>query len=312
MSRAFRFLVSARDALYRHGVFATHRLQHPVISVGNITLGGTGKTPLVVLLAERLRDEGYRPVVLSRGYKRKSRGIVIVSTGQGPTVPWEIAGDEPYLIARRAAGVAVVVGADRYAAGVAAQQRSLGNIFILDDGFQHRRLFRNIDLVTVDPAEWSAGEKLLPSGRWREPKEAIQRADAAIVQATSAMILDLPIPVFPLETLVEGIYKDDAPISRELLRGRSITAFAGIAKPERFFNALEQFGINVDNRVGFRDHHAYTQQDIQQIGGDFQITTEKDALKLASLKTGTLLHLRISAHIPDIDELFTLIKTKLR
>src|SRR5262245_43096850 len=114
MSSAFRFLVGARDKLYESGVLPTHRLQHPVISVGNLTVGGTGKTPLVILLAERLRTEGFRPVVLSRGYKRKSAGTIVVSTGQGPLVPWDIAGDEPYLIAKRANGVAVVVGADRY------------------------------------------------------------------------------------------------------------------------------------------------------------------------------------------------------
>src|SRR6185436_19358480 len=106
MSRAFRFLVGARDRLYQSGVLQTYRLHHPVISVGNLTVGGTGKTPLVILLAERFRDEGYRPVVLSRGYKRKSAGVVVVSAGQGPLVPWHEAGDEPYLIARRARGVA--------------------------------------------------------------------------------------------------------------------------------------------------------------------------------------------------------------
>src|SRR5688572_30885068 len=113
MSRTFRFLVGTRDKLYESGVLQTYRLQHPVISVGNITVGGTGKTPLVILLAERFRDAGYRPVVLSRGYKRKSAGVVVVSRGNGPTVPWHVAGDEPYLIARRVSGVAVVVGADR-------------------------------------------------------------------------------------------------------------------------------------------------------------------------------------------------------
>src|SRR5687767_11687267 len=120
MSRTFRFLVGTRDKLYESGVLQTYRLQHPVISVGNLTVGGTGKTPLVILLAERFRDEGFRPVVLSRGYKRKSAGIVVVSTGSGPTVPWDVAGDEPFLIAKRAAGVSVVVGADRYAAGLLA------------------------------------------------------------------------------------------------------------------------------------------------------------------------------------------------
>jgi tetraacyldisaccharide 4'-kinase len=312
MSRAFRFLVSARETLYRRGVLQTHRLQHPVISVGNITLGGTGKTPLVILLAERFRDEGYLPVVLSRGYKRTSAGVVVVSTGSGPTVPWQAAGDEPYLIARRAAGVAVVVGADRYAAGLVAQQQGLGNLFILDDGFQHRRLFRNVDLVTIDPAEWMAGERLLPYGRWREPQEAIQRADAAIVQASTTANPVLPIPAFYVETVLDGIYRGSELVPLETLRNHAVIAFAGIAKPHRFFSALENLGITPTRREGFRDHHTYTQHELQSLGGEFQITTEKDAIKLEEMGTGPFLHLRISARIPRFDELLDLIRRKLQ
>jgi tetraacyldisaccharide 4'-kinase len=311
MSRACRFLVGARDALYRNGVLQTYRLPHPVISVGNITVGGTGKTPLVILLAERFRDEGYRPVVLSRGYKRKSAGIVVVSTGEGPTVPWHVAGDEPYLIARRASGVAVVVGADRYAAGLVAEEQNLGNLFILDDGFQHRRLFRDVDLVTIDPTEWSAGEKLFPYGRWREPQEAIQRADAAIVQASSIGDLRLSIPTFGIETILDGIYKGSEPVRLETLRNRAVTAFAGIAKPNRFFAALESLGVAPTERVGFRDHHTYTRHELESLGGEFQITTEKDAIKLEGMGTSEFLYLRISARIPNFDDLRDLIARRI-
>jgi tetraacyldisaccharide 4'-kinase len=311
MSRAFRFLVGARDTLYARGVLQTYKLNHPVISVGNITVGGTGKTPLVILLAEAFRDEGYRPVVLSRGYKRKSAGVVVVSAGQGPMVPWHVAGDEPYLIARRVPGVAVVVGADRYTAGLLAEQQGLGNLFILDDGFQHRRLFRNVDLVTVDPVEWAAGEKLFPYGRWREPQEAIERADAAIVQGSSAERPKLPIPTFAIETVLEGIYNGSEAIRVESLRNRSITAFAGIAKPHRFFNTLGMLGISPTQRVEFRDHHAYTRRDLEKLGGEIRITTEKDAVKLEGLDGGECLHLRISARMPEMDRFLDFIRKKL-
>jgi tetraacyldisaccharide 4'-kinase len=311
VSRAFRFLVGARDKLYARGVLQTYKLNHPVISVGNITVGGTGKTPLVILLAETFRDQGYRPVVLSRGYKRKSAGVVVVSTGNGPTVSWEDAGDEPYLIARRAGGVSVVVGADRYAAGLLAEQEDLGNLFILDDGFQHRRLFRNVDLVTIDPVEWAAGEKLFPYGRWREPREAIQRADAAVIQISSTGLLGLPIPAFSIETVVDGIYKGSELVPLKNLRNRAVTAFAGIAKPHRFFSTLENLGIAPVRRVSFRDHHTYTSRDLANIGGEIQITTEKDAVKLESQQAGEFLHLRISARIPDLDRLLGLIRKKL-
>src|SRR5678816_157698 len=307
MSRAFRFLVGARDRLYRSGVLQTYRLQHPVISVGNLTVGGTGKTPLVILLAERLRDEGYRPVVLSRGYKRKSAGTVVVSNGNGPIVTWEESGDEPYLIAKRTRGVSVVVGADRHVAGLMAQERGLGNLFILDDGFQHRRLFRNVDLVTIDPLEWVSGERLFPYGRWREPKEALQRAHAAIVQKAiqdgETILPDLPVPSFVIETVVEGIYKGSEAVPPSFLKNHAITAFAGIAKTDRFFNSLESLGITLTRRVRFPDHHSYSDRDVESLPGEIQITTEKDAVRLRGIGSGHILHLRISVRVLEFDRL---------
>ena len=310
MSRTFRFLVGARDKLYESGVLQTYSLRHPVISVGNLTVGGTGKTPLVILLAERFRNAGFRPVVLSRGYKRKSAGIVVVSTGSGPTVAWDVAGDEPYLIAKRARGVAVVVGADRYAAGVVAEERDLGDIFILDDGFQHRRLFRNVDLVTIDPVEWLAGEQLFPYGRWREPKEAIARADAAIVQSGEP-VPGLPVPAFAIETVLEGLYKGSEPVPLHTLKNRAVTAFAGIAKPDRFFHALESMGIPGIRRVRFPDHHSYSVRDLENLPGEIHVTTEKDAVRLEELAPGTFLHLRISVNIPEFERLLELILSRL-
>jgi len=312
LPQVFKFLVATRDSLYQSGVLKTHRLDHPVISVGNLTVGGTGKTPLVILLAERFRDEGFRPVVLSRGYKRRGSGTIVVSSGNGPVVSWEVAGDEPFLIAKRAPGVSVVVGADRYAAGLNAQAKNLGNLFLLDDGFQHRRLFRNVDLVTIDPAEWIAGERLLPSGRWREPKEALGRADAAVVQESQTPLPDLPIPAFLIRTVFDGIYKGGESVDVQSLRNRSVTAFAGIAKPDRFFSALENIGIPLAKRVRFRDHHTYTAADLKALGGEVHITTEKDAVRLDGLGAGNFLHLRISVNILEFDRLMELIRSRLR
>ena len=311
MSRAFRFLVGARHKLYEKGVLPTHRLNHPVISVGNITVGGTGKTPLVILLAEHFRDRGFRPVVLSRGYKRKGSGTVVLSSGNGPLVPWDQAGDEPFLIAMRVSGASVVVGADRHAAGLVAEEQDLGNLFILDDGFQHRRLFRDVDLVTIDPAEWNAGERLFPYGRWREPREAIERAQAAIVQESEAPLLSLPIPAFSIRTVLDGIYKGSERLDPQVLKNRSVTAIAGIAKPDRFFQSLENMGIVLSHRVRFRDHHSYTASDLEALPGDVLITTEKDAVRLAG-PGGNFLHLRISVNILEFDRLMELIRSRLR
>jgi tetraacyldisaccharide 4'-kinase len=311
VSRAFRFLIDAREKFYNAGVLRTFRLDHPVISVGNLTVGGTGKTPLVIALAQRLRSEGFRPVVLSRGYRRASSGILVVSTGSGPLVRWEDSGDEPYLIAQRARGAAVVVGSDRYNAGRIAERDGLGNVFILDDGFQHRRLFRDMDIVTIDMAEWQAGEKLLPRGKWREPKTAIERAHAAVVNESDGVPLELPLPTFRVETAPDGLYKGNDLVTPDTLSGRTIVAFAGIAKPDRFFSTLERFGINAARRVRFRDHHAYTAADLAKLGGDVRITTEKDSVRLGSFGEPDFLHLRISAKIPEFDRLMSLIRSRL-
>jgi tetraacyldisaccharide 4'-kinase len=315
MSRVFRLLIGAREKMYEAGLFRTMRLNHPVVSVGNLTLGGTGKTPLVIALAERFRNEGFRPVVLSRGYKRSSKGTLVVSRGDGPIVAWHESGDEPYLIARRTPGVAVVVGADRFLSGRLAEREGLGNLFILDDGFQHRGLFRNVDLVTIDPAEWADGEKLLPRGRWREPKSAIQRAQAACVQEKPGWTVPmLPIPTFLIHTVVNGIYRGCDPIDPASLRGQSVVAFAGIAKPGRFFEALEGLGIPLDGRVAFPDHHAFTPDEIAEIStkgtGALLITTEKDSVRLEGTGLADFLHLRISANISEFDRLMDLIRSR--
>jgi tetraacyldisaccharide 4'-kinase len=259
-----------------------------------------------------LRNEGFRPVVLSRGYRRTSSGVLIVSRGDGPVVPWSDAGDEPFLIARRTPGAAVVVGADRYAAGRTAEQENLGDLFILDDGFQHRRLHRDIDLVTIDPAEWAAGEKLLPIGRWREPKSAIARADAACIQEVAGLSApSLDVPAFAVRIVVDGLYQGAEPVPVETIRGRAVVAFAGIAKPERFFSSLSSLGISPVRHIRFRNHHAYTKHELADLGGEVRITTEKDAVRIESEAMGSFLHLRISVKIPEFDRLMNLISSRL-
>ena len=306
MSRAFQFLVRAREKLYASGILPTLRLKHPVISVGNLTIGGNGKTPIVIALAEAFREKGFRPVILSRGYGRTSRGVLLVGSN------WEEAGDEPLLMKRRLVDVPVVVGTDRYEAGFFAENRSLGNIFILDDGFQHRRLHRDVDIVAIDPMEWSAGETLLPRGRWREPKGALTRAHAACVQDLDiAEIKPLPIPAFRVRYEVDGLYSKNAPVSRESLKGLAVVAFAGIAKPERFFRTLESMGISTIKTVVFRDHHHYSRREIENLGGDVLITTEKDAVRLAPVTDRSFSYVRISAKIADFDRLMSLILSRL-
>jgi len=309
VSSAFRFVLQARERLYESGILTTLRLNHPVVSVGNLTLGGTGKTPLVIALAEGLRNRGFRPVVLSRGYGRLSRGVLMVGLAESN---WEQWGDEPVLIRQRLVNVPVVVGANRYQAGLLAERNQLGDVFLLDDGFQHRRLHRDVDIVTVDPVEWAAGEILLPAGRWREPKTAIARAHAACVQdAAGATLPELSIPCFTVQTEIEAVYAGDTPVQPETFKNRAVVAFAGIAKPERFFSALESIGIHPVKRVRFRDHHHYSASEIENLGGEMLITTEKDAVRLRTVTDRPFSYLRISAKIRDFDALMSLILSRL-
>jgi tetraacyldisaccharide 4'-kinase len=309
VSKAFRLVLEAREKLYQSGILIPLRLHHPVISVGNLTVGGTGKTPLVVALAEALRGRGFRPVVLSRGYGRISRGIRVVGSDD---LRWEEWGDEPLLIKQRLRHVPVVVGANRYEAGVVAEREQLGNFFVLDDGFQHRRLHRDVDLVTIDPVEWAAGEMLLPSGRWREPKAAIARAHAACVQDVAGVLAPhLPVPSFAVRTEILGVYNNNEAVPPEMFSNRAVVAFAGIAKPERFFQSLESLGIRPVKHVRFRDHHRYSLRDIESLGGEMLITTEKDAVRLRTVTDRPFWHIRISAKIPDFEGLMRLILSRL-
>ena len=301
MSQTFRLALRVRERLYRSGLLRTYRLDYPVISIGNLTLGGTGKTPLAIFLAEKLALRRFRPVILSRGYRRRTRGTLVVSRGEGPMVDWQDAGDEPYLMAKRLTGkAAVVVGESRYLAGVTAQNERLGDLFLLDDGFQHRQLHRDVDIVSIDPDEWLKGELLLPRGRWREPKSAVERAHAACVQGETE--LPLPIPQFRVTMRLET-FADE-------WKGRAVTAFAGIAKPERFFAALEASGVRLDYRVPFPDHHAFTQKDLARLPGEVRITTEKDAVKLEG-RSGFVVA-RASAEVADFSRLEQLILDLIR
>jgi tetraacyldisaccharide 4'-kinase len=226
---------------------------------------------------------------------------------------WQEAGDEPYLISRRLRNVPVVVGSDRFEAGLLAEKNDLGDIFILDDGFQHRQLYRDVDIVTVDPAEWLAGEALLPAGRWREPQKAIERAHAACVQAMPGVPVPcLPIPSFSVQTRIDGLYAEGKQVSQHTLGAKSVVAFAGIAKPERFFSALESTGIRLARKVSFRDHHSFTRRNIESLGGEVLITTEKDAVRLGGLDVRDFLVLRISVNIPEFDRLLEMVLTAVR
>lgn len=260
-----------RNALHDRGLLRGHRLQGPVVSVGNLSAGGSGKTPFVMLLGELLKTRGIKLDVLSRGYGRNSRGVLLVDPG-GCAQEF---GDEPLLIARRLQ-VPVIVGESRYQAGRFAESRFGPQLHLLDDGFQHRGLARDFDIVLVTPQD--AKDRMLPGGRLREPLRSLCRADAVVLSAGASA------DAFPLDgkqvwRVRRGITPQNVP--------RRPVVFCGIARPQNFVLQLRAANIEPVAEAFYRDHHAYTEKDVRELlvlkqrseAGGF-ITTEKDAVNL--------------------------------
>lgn len=274
LSAIFAAGVAVRNALYDRGIFKTRRLARPVVSVGNISVGGSGKTPFVIALGELLKERGIAFDVLSRGYGRQSAAVAVVVPDGSP----QQFGDEPLLIARKLQ-VPVIVGSDRYQAGLLAEQKFSSQLHILDDGFQHRRLHRDFDIVMLPAADIT--DTLLPVGRLREPGSALRRADAMVVDEPDA------------ETELQGLSAKLWRIRRELevddVAGCG-TAFCGIARARQFFFQLPGAKVPLVGTLAFPDHHRYSQADIEHLlqlkaarKADFLVTTEKDEINLGAL-----------------------------
>jgi tetraacyldisaccharide 4'-kinase len=263
--------VAARNALYDRGLLQVRRLRGAVVSVGNLSAGGAGKTPFVLLLGELLKARGVKFDVLSRGYGRKSSGVLLVDPAGLP----QHFGDEPLLIARRLE-VPVVVGEDRFEAGRFAEGKFGPQFHLLDDGFQHRTLARDFDIVLVTAQD--ADDQLLPTGRLREPSTSIRRADV-VVLTSGACPESFPLAGKLMWRVRRGIVPANIP-------PRPVV-FCGIARPQNFALQLRAANIEPVAEAFYRDHHAYSEQDVRELlqlkqrseAGGF-VTTEKDAINL--------------------------------
>lgn len=271
LSTIYGGVVATRNALYDRGLLPARALQGPVVSIGNLSAGGSGKTPFVLLLGELLKARGLNFDVLSRGYGRESRGVFLVDPAGLP----QQFGDEPLLIARRLQ-VPVIVGEDRYAGGAFAESRFGPLLHLLDDGFQHRALARDFDVVLVTPQD--AKDHLLPAGRLREPLTALRRADA-VVLASGASAEAFPLEGKLVWRVRRGIIPQNVP-------PRPVV-FCGIARPQNFVLQLRAASIEPVAEAFYRDHHAYAEKDVRELldlkqrseAGGF-VTTEKDAVNL--------------------------------
>ena len=282
------------------------RLARPVISVGNLSVGGTGKTPVVAAIAERLIDAGERPSILSRGYARidPADGVVVVSDGQTIRATIDRAGDEPLMLARQLPRAAVCVSADRYLAGTLAEHQLGCTVHILDDGFQHIELARNLDVLVTTIGEIPNG-RVMPVGRLREPIDAAARAHFLVVSDATAGAASAEAWNLGISQSCGSLRKLGDPVSlsptgslkaasignqREIAVASKILAVAGIANPQRFFDALKAAGCNVVDTMAFKDHHRYTTGDVAAIdakmkatNADVVFTTDKDAVRLEGL-----------------------------
>ena len=308
MIRASRLLattyeqaVRLRNRGYEAGWFRVQRLDRPVISIGNLTLGGTGKTPTVIALGRMLQGAGYSVSVLLRGYKGRHRGgPLLVSDGRRILSQSALAGDEALVIARNLPGALVTIGKDRAKAGRWIESRRPVDLHLLDDGFQHRKLHRCLDLVLVDVTNPFGGGQVVPAGQLREPLKALRRADAVILTRTrpgqdydhlTRKIRGFKpgLPCIRSTQTLESVAGKTAGGERveAPLAGCRALAFAGLANPEQFFDSLRRQGVELVQTLPFGDHHRYSARELSAIGrrcrelqADTAITTEKDAENL--------------------------------
>lgn len=301
MFSPFTAIVQLRNALYTLGVLGSVRLGAPVVSVGNITVGGTGKTPLVMEVSRILLDEGKRVCVLTRGYGRRNpTRRVLVSDGEKLLVGPEEGGDEPCEIAARLAGkVVIVADPDRVGAARFATERFQPDVFVLDDGFQHRRIRRDLDIVCVDATDPFGNGSVIPFGRLREPVANLRRADLIAVTRTNLVTdeelraLEAKIGELAPEAamiLCGGRIRDFTDVetgSATDVRQRKVFAFCGLGNPDNFFRQLAAEGPDLVGSHAFRDHRSYSQEDVDNIcsmavshGAEAVVTTSKDTVKV--------------------------------
>ena len=316
VSLGYRVLVKLREIFYQNGILSAKRLPCIVISIGNITLGGTGKTPMTIYVARLVKRLGYKVAILSRGYRglsEKTGGIV--SDGQKIFMGPDAAGDEPYMMASRLKDIPVVVGKNRYKAGISAIKEYEPDVLVLDDAFQHLKLMRDIDLILLDESNPFGNMHLFPRGTLREPISSLSRGDAYVfTRSDSSSGFTEESTLIKLKRFTNGgpIYKSShdpyiykvvkgKKISTKkekkssfslnfgFLKGRKVFAFSGIARNTDFRRTLESLKCDVMGFLEFADHHQYSTTDFEGIfrlakdaEADFLVTTEKDYARISS------------------------------
>jgi len=317
---AFPYMIatSIRNWLYDKNILKTEKLSVPIISVGNITAGGTGKTPFVISLSIILQNSGYKVGIITRGYRRKGKEQIVVSTGKSPIVSPQISGDEPRLMALKAKDTVIIADRDRVASGKTAIEKYNCTILIMDDGYQHRRLSRDLNILLWDAYSNPYKEKVLPAGKLRESWHGLKRSSLLVFTRTDAIPdnykkffrekrPDLkqycsPISIEKIVNMTSGGKVED-------LQGHSVLAFCGLGNSQQFFDTVKKLNPSKLITKKFQDHHKYSYKEISSLIEDakcnnceFLITTEKDAINFPEKmpKINNLLLLDISLEIKEI------------
>ena len=315
LSGLYQIGLYLRQLMYQKGFLKTDQVSIPVISVGNISLGGSGKTPVVERLVRRLKDEGFNPGIITRGYKREKKGVFAVDIRNDSA---RSAGDEAYMLAKRTR-IPVIVGSRRSEAIACGIHDCLIDIAILDDGFQVNNLEKDVEILVVNDAPPGASRGLFPLGPYREHFSRLRDAHAIIVNkgapGKDTVLPAVGIPTFRAQYKPVHLYdmKNDLVCHYNFLNGKRIAAFSGLGDNKSFFNLLKDLGANVVRATPFQDHYRYTQADLNRCCSswadvDCVVTTEKDAVKLALLDIPEgLFFLSIEAVIEEEDHLLELV-----
>ena len=311
-----------REEAYRAGILESQTAGLPVVSVGNILLGGSGKTPFVIYLAEMLHGRGFRPAVVSRGYRGSYRARhLVVSDGKSgvPLAKPELCGDEPFLIARRLPHVPVLLGRRRIDPVTAAGHLFRPDLVILDDGFQHLPLERDVDIVLLSGTE----DRMFPLGRLREPLSALKRADIAVLVGEDAAVPEPAkqylhdVPIFRCRQVPLSVEASEGSLPVDHYANRDVILVSGIASPERFRHTANKLGWRVNEHLVFPDHHCLTETDISEVRSRAGIlpvvVTEKDWVKLPARvkESGRIAALKIGIVMDDEDAFWSRLVMRL-
>jgi len=292
--------VELRNWFFDIGVLPTTGVAVPVISIGNLSTGGTGKTPLTEYVGEILILRKKKVAILSRGYGRKTSGYLLVSDGSGMIATVEDAGDEPFQIARRLQAASVIVHENRVKGAQRAIEELKPDVLVLDDGFQHRYLGRNVNAVLVTAEEITTTQFLLPAGNRREPLRSLRRADVIVVTKcrdlqhfeTARKILQarVSVPISGFRLLPYGLRKASSNelVNRQAVNGKTAITFSGIGSPGSLRSSAEEFGLSVVKNFQYADHHWYSAEDLRSLRSayeaakpDFVVTTAKDIVRMS-------------------------------